>query len=124
MSCICKEKQALRLRRQKSVRSRVRGTADRPRLCVFRSNSQMYCQLIDDTTGSTILALSTLSKGVKELISGKKPVEQAFILGRELAKLCADKSIDKVAFDRNGFTYHGRIEAVAKGAREGDLLKF
>ncbi len=121
MSCICKEKKEHRLRRQKSVRLRVRGTADRPRLCVFRSNNHMYCQLIDDTTGCTLLALSTLHSSVKALIEGKKPVEQANILGKELAKLCAEKSIEKVAFDRNGFIFHGRIEAVAAGAREGGL---
>lgn len=121
MSCICKKKQELRLRRQKSVRVRVRGTSDRPRLCVFRSNSQMYCQIIDDTNGTTLVALSTLSADVKALVAGKKPVEQAKILGQELAKLCIGKEIRKVAFDRNGFIYHGRIEAVAAGARDGGL---
>lgn len=117
----CQKKTELRLRRQKSVRGTVKGTQDRPRLCVFRSNDHMYCQLIDDTTGTTIVSLSTLHKQVKDLISGKKPVEQAKILGIEVAKLCAEKKIDKVAFDRNGFIYHGRIEAVADGAREGGL---
>ena len=121
MSNICKKKQELRRRRQKSVRLRVSGTAERPRLCVFRSNNQMYCQVIDDTAGRTLLALSTLHSNVKALIEGKKPVEQANILGKELAKLCVEHKIDKVAFDRNGFIYHGRIEAVAAGAREGGL---
>ena len=121
MSNICKKKQELRLRRQKSVRCRVRGTSDRPRLSVFRSNNHMYCQIIDDISGTTLVALSTLNSNVKALVAGKKPVEQANILGKELAKLCAEKSIDKVAFDRNGFIYHGRIEAVAAGAREGGL---
>lgn len=118
---ICQKKTALRLRRQKSVRRNLRGTAERPRLSVFRSNNQMYCQVIDDTTGTTLLALSTLHKSVKDLIAGKKPVEQAKILGCEIAKLCVEKKIDKVAFDRNGFIFHGRIEAVAEGAREGGL---
>ena len=121
MSNICKKKQELRLRRQKSVRARVRGTAERPRLSVFRSNDHMYCQIIDDTNGTALVALSTLNSSVKALVAGKKPVEQANILGKELAKLCAEKSISKVAFDRNGFIYHGRIEAVAAGAREGGL---
>ena len=121
MSNICQKKAELRLRRQKSVRRTVRGTSERPRLCVFRSNNQMYCQVIDDTTGTTLLALSTLHKQVKDLIAGKKPVEQAKILGSEIAKLCVEKKIDKVSFDRNGFIYHGRIEAVAEGAREGGL---
>ncbi len=121
MSNICKKKQELRLRRQKSVRGHVRGTSDRPRLSVFRSNNHMYCQIIDDTNGTTLVALSTLNSNVKAMVAGKKPVEQANILGKELAKLCAEKSISKVAFDRNGFIYHGRIEAVAAGAREGGL---
>lgn len=118
---ICQKKTALRLRRQKSVRRTLRGTPERPRLCVFRSNNQMYCQIIDDTTGTTLLALSTLHKSVKDLVAGKKPVEQAKILGNEVAKLCAEKKIEKVAFDRNGFIFHGRIQAVAEGAREGGL---
>ena len=117
----CIKKAELRRRRQKSVRRDLRGTSERPRLSVFRSNNQMYCQLIDDSTGTTLLALSTLHKSVKDLIAGKKPVEQAKILGAEFAKLCAEKSIDKVAFDRNGFIYHGRVQAVADGAREGGL---
>jgi large subunit ribosomal protein L18 len=117
----CIKKAELRRRRQKSVRKDLRGTSERPRLSVFRSNNQMYCQLIDDSTGTTLLALSTLHKSVKDLVSGKKPVEQAKILGSEFAKLCAEKSIDKVAFDRNGFIYHGRVQAVADGAREGGL---
>ena len=118
---ICQKKTALRLRRQKSVRRTLRGTAERPRLCVFRSNNHMYCQIIDDTTGTTLLALSTLHKNVKDLVAGKKPVEQAKILGNEVAKLCVEKKIDKVAFDRNGFIFHCRIQAVAEGAREGGL---
>ena len=81
----------------------------------------MYCQAIDDTNGITLAALSTLSGNVKGLLDGKKPVEQASILGKEFAKVCAEKDIKKVSFDRNGFTYHGRIAAVAAGAREGGL---
>ena len=121
MSNKCQKKAALRLRRQRSIRHTLRGTAERPRLCVFRSNSHMYCQLIDDNAGATLCALSTLHQSVKALVDGKKPVEQAKILGAEFAKLCAEKSIKQVAFDRNGFIYHGRIQAVADGAREGGL---
>ena len=121
MSCICKKKRELRERRQKSVRLRVRGTEERPRLCVFRSNNHMYCQIIDDSQGATLVALSTLHANVKALVAGKKPVEQAKLLGQELAKVCLEKDIKKVAFDRNGFIYHGRIEAVAAGAREGGM---
>lgn len=121
MACKTIKKTELRVRRQKSVRRTVRGTSERPRLCVFRSSRHMYCQLIDDEKGATLCALSTLHGQVKALIEGKKPVEQARILGMELAKVCLEKSIAKVAFDRNGFIFHGRIAAVASGAREGGL---
>lgn len=122
MSCICQKKQELRKRRQKSVRRKVRGTELRPRLCIFRSGRHMYVQVIDDVKGETILAVSTLSKAVTESIKGLKPVDQAKLLGSEVAKLCIEKSIKEVCFDRNGFIYHGRIAAVAQGAREAGLL--
>lgn len=121
MSNICQKKAELRLRRQKSIRQTLRGTADRPRLSIFRSNNHMYCQVINDDLGITLCALSTLHKPVKDLIGGKRPVEQARILGVEMAKVCAEKNIKKVAFDRNGFIFHGRVKAVADGAREGGL---
>lgn len=122
MSCICQKKQELRKRRQKSVRRKVRGTELRPRLCIFRSGRHMYVQVIDDVKGETILAVSTLSKAVTESIKGLKPVDQAKLLGSEVAKLCIEKSIKEVCFDRNGFIYHGRVAAVAQGAREAGLL--
>jgi large subunit ribosomal protein L18 len=121
MVCKSIKKTALRVRRQKSVRLSVRGNSDRPRLSIFRSGKHMYCQVIDDVTGTTLCALSTLNSQVKALIEGKKPVEQAKILGVEMAKVCLEKSISKVAFDRNGFIFHGRVAAVADGAREGGL---
>jgi large subunit ribosomal protein L18 len=122
VSCICQKKQELRKRRQKSVRRKVRGTELRPRLCIFRSGRHMYVQVIDDVKGETILAVSTLSKAVTESIKGLKPVDQAKLLGSEVAKLCIEKSIKEVCFDRNGFIYHGRVAAVAQGAREAGLL--
>ena len=121
MVCKSIKKTALRVRRQKSVRLKVRGNSDRPRLSIFRSGRHMYCQVIDDVTGTTLCALSTLNSQVKALIDGKKPIEQAKILGVEMAKACLEKSISKVAFDRNGFIFHGRVAAVADGAREGGL---
>ena len=121
MACKSEIKTALRARRQKAVRRRVRGSEDRPRLCIFRSGRHMYCQVINDATGTTVCALSTLSGSVKSQLDGKKPVEQAKILGIEMAKACREKSISKVCFDRNGFIFHGRVAAVADGAREGGL---
>lgn len=121
MACKSEKKTALRLRRQKSVRRRVRGSEERPRLCVFRSGRHMYCQVIDDVAGTTLCALSTLNANVKALVEGKKPTEAAKILGSEMAKVCIEKNITKVCFDRNGFIFHGRIAAVADGAREGGL---
>ena len=121
MVCKSIKKTALRVRRQKSVRLKVRGNSDRPRLSIFRSGRHMYCQVIDDVTGTTLCAISTLNSEVKALIDGKKPIEQAKILGVEMAKACLEKSISKVAFDRNGFIFHGRVAAVADGAREGGL---
>ena len=121
MACKTIKKTDLRICRQKSVRRTVRGTSERPRLCVFRSGRHMYCQIINDETGTTLCSLSTLHSQVKALIDGKKPVEQARILGVEMAKVCLEKSIAQVAFDRNGFIFHGRIAAVASGAREGGL---
>ena len=121
MACKSEIKTALRVRRQKSVRRHVRGSEARPRLCVFRSGRHMYCQVINDATGTTLCALSTLSASVKGQLEGKKPVEQAKVLGIEMAKVCLEKSIKQVCFDRNGFIFHGRIAAVADGAREGGL---
>ncbi|MFA5625057.1 MAG: 50S ribosomal protein L18 [Bradymonadales bacterium] len=116
-----KKKAALRLRRKRAVRSKLRGSAERPRLSVFRSNKQIYVQLIDDSKGCTLMSLSTLHPSLKPLLEGKKPVEQAKVLGLEAGKLCKEKSITKVAFDRNGFSFHGRVAALAAGAREAGL---
>ena len=121
MACISKKKEMLRSRRQRAVRSRVRGTAERPRLSIFRSGRHMYVQLIDDNKGVTLCAISTLHSSVKSQCAGKRRVEQAKILGIEAANLCKSHSIEKVCFDRNGFIYHGRVAAVAAGAREAGL---
>lgn len=108
-------------RRQK-IRSRIRGkisgTTERPRLSVFRSNKEIYVQLIDDTKGSTIAAASTRDKGFTR--AGNKS-EQGKAVGVALAKLAIEKGITEVVFDRSGYLYHGRVKAVAEGAREGGL---
>lgn len=108
--------------RRKKIRSKIRGkisgTAERPRLSVFRSNKDMYVQLIDDANGTTTAAASTRDKSFNR--TGNK-VEQAKAVGTAIAKLAAEKGIGAVIFDRSGYLYHGRVKAVAEGAREGGL---
>ena len=107
-----------KLRRQIRVRSKIRGTEKRPRLSVFRSNRFVYAQLINDEIGKTIVGVS--EKHLKQnLLSGKR--ERAKGVGILLAKKAIDKKIKKVVFDRGRYSYHGRISAIAKGAREGGL---
>lgn len=110
-----------RLRRQKSIRKRLRGDASRPRLSVFRSARHIYAQVIDDESGETLASVSTQSKELREQLDGKKKKEQAKLVGEAIAKACQSKDIKQVSFDRNGFIYHGRVQAVAEGAREGGL---
>jgi len=110
-----------RLRRKLRVRKKVLGTDVRPRVCVFRSNKHIYAQVISDDQGKTLATVSTLSKDVAQATKKVKPVEAAKQVGLALAKVCKDKNIETVIFDRNGFLYHGRVKAVADGAREGGL---
>lgn len=104
-----------------TVRKKIRGTAERPRLCVFRSNSNMYAQIIDDQSGKTLVSASSLTKDMVSLVAGKKPIEVGKLVGEAVAKKALEANIKSVVFDRNGFLYHGRIKAVADGAREGGL---
>ncbi len=110
-------------RRKKRVRSRIMGTPERPRLSVFRSLKEMYAQLVDDMNARTITGLSTLSPAVKEKLAGKKvsKTERAKLVGRLIAEAAKTKGIEKVVFDRNRYVYHGRVKALAEGAREGGL---
>lgn len=111
-----------RIRKKVRVRSKVLGTTERPRLSVFRSLNHMYAQIIDDTKKRTLVAASTKSKELlEELKSAKGKVSKSKLVGKMVAKLALEKGITAVVFDRNGFTYHGRIKAVADGAREGGL---
>lgn len=109
-----------RLKRKVRIKKKICGTADRPRLTVFRSLKHIYAQVIDDSTGHTILAMSTLNKDVSGEEGGDKK-EIALRVGAEIAKKCQEKKIEKVIFDRNGFLYHGRIKALADGARKAGL---
>ncbi|MDD4412840.1 MAG: 50S ribosomal protein L18 [Patescibacteria group bacterium] len=111
------EKQEKKERRAKRVRARVSGTALRPRLSIFRSNRHIFAQIVDDTKGLTLVSAHTASVDAK----GKKS-EVAFEAGKELAKRALEKNITTVVFDRGGNIYHGRIQALADGAREGGLI--
>ncbi len=120
-----KKKENLK-KRHKKIRARVMGTSQRPRLQVFRSLSYTYAQLIDDTSGKTICAVSDLKeKDIKSKTTtqGKKlnKTDSAFNVGEKLAKLAKEKKIEDVVFDRKGYLYHGRVKAVAEGARKGGL---
>ena len=108
-----------RTRRHKRVRNKISGTAERPRLCVFRSNSNLYVQVIDDVAGNTLVSASTLEKELNIKNGGN--VEAAKIIGAEIAKRAKKAKIDKVVFDRGGYLYHGRVKALAEAARENGL---
>ena len=110
-----------RNRRHVRVREKISGTAERPRLCVFRSLNHIYAQVIDDDHGNTLVTASTLDAEVKTEINGKKKAGRAELVGLLLAKRAADKGISQVAFDRGGFKYHGRVKALADAARKGGL---
>jgi large subunit ribosomal protein L18 len=109
-----------RLKRQVRVRKKVRGSSLRPRLNVFKSARHIYAQLIDDTTGTTLVAASTLSEGAESLAYAGNTTAAIFV-GKEIAKLALAKGLSSVVFDRNGFLYHGRIKALADSARESGL---
>ena len=113
------KKNELRQRRKRSIRKKVEGSVARPRLSVYRSLNHIYAQVIDDVSGKTLVAASTLSPELKDGKGKKK--ELAKEVGKLLAKKCKDQKIAAVVFDRNGFMYHGRVAAVAEGAREGGL---
>ena len=111
-----------RERRHKIIRKKVAGTKERPRLNVYRSLNNMYAQLIDDTTGSTLLSLSTVSPDLKDKVKKDAGnVKGAVALGTALAEICKKSGIAKVVFDRAGYLYHGRVKAVADAARKGGL---
>ena len=111
----------IRAKKHMKIRNRFSGTAERPRLAVFRSNNHMYCQIIDDVAGNTLVAASTIDKDVKAQLEKTNDVEAAKYLGGVIAKKALDKGIDTVVFDRGGFIYAGKIQALADAAREAGL---
>lgn len=116
-----KSRQEVRENKHRRIRNRFRGTAERPRLSVFRSNNHMYAQIIDDTVGNTLVSASTLEKAVKAELEKTNNVDAAAYLGTVIAKRAIEKGITKVVFDRGGFIYQGKIAALADAAREAGL---
>jgi len=115
------EKKLARKRRRKHILKKIRGTKERPRLVVHRSNKHIYAQIVDDENRRTIITASTLSKDISAGIKDVSKVEQAKEVGKLVAKLAVGKKVKSVVFDRAGYLYHGRVKALAEGAREGGL---
>jgi len=113
------DKNEIRKRKHLRVRKSVSGTTERPRLCVYRSNSHIYAQVIDDTTGTTLAAASSLDKDIKTENGGN--IDAAKEVGKLIASRAQDKKITEVVFDRGGYVYHGRVAALAEAAREAGL---
>ena len=110
-----------RLKRKVHIRLRVSGTAERPRLSVFRSARYVYAQAIDDTTGRVLAAASEIEPGIKDAVAGKPKKERARLVGKTIGEKLVGAGVKAVVFDRNGFIYHGRVKEVADGAREAGL---
>ncbi len=102
------------------IRKRIRGTAEKPRVSVFRSNKQIYAQAVDDVNGVTLASASSREKDIAS-VTGKKKSEVALLVGKRFAAVCREKGIETVVFDRSGYQYHGRVKSLADGAREGGL---
>ncbi|CDA68429.1 MAG: 50S ribosomal protein L18 [Clostridium sp.] len=114
-------RQEIRVKKHMRIRNRFSGTAERPRLAVFRSNNHMYAQIIDDTVGNTLVSASTLEKEIKAELEKTNNVDAAAYLGTVIAKRALEKGISEVVFDRGGFIYQGKIAALAEAAREAGL---
>jgi len=106
---------------KRRIRQKVKGTAERPRLCVFRSNNHIYAQLIDDVTGKTILSSSTIENSLTSELNSTSTCEASILVGKSLAKKSLEHKISHIVFDRGGKLYHGRVKALADAAREAGL---
>jgi len=115
------QRKTARLKRKRSIRKHLTGTQQRPRLCVFRSASHIYAQVIDDVKGDTLVAAASTEKVIKERGAFKNKIEQAVLIGELIGQRASEKGIKQVVFDRNGFLYHGRVKAVSDGARKAGL---
>lgn len=116
-----KSRSEVRVKKHNRLRNRFAGTAERPRLAVFRSNNHMYAQIIDDTVGKTLVSASTVEKEVKAELEKTDNVDAAAYVGTVVAKRAMEKGIKEVVFDRGGFIYHGKVQALADAAREAGL---
>lgn len=114
-------KRLARIKRRRRIRKRVKGTSGRPRLCVFRSAKHIYAQIIDDTSGLTLVSASSTEAEVRQHDAFESKVALATFIGKQVGERAQGKGIKKVVFDRNGFLYHGRVKAVSEGARESGL---
>ena len=112
---------SVRVSKHKKIRNKISGTSERPRLSVYRSNNHIYAQIIDDVKGHTLVAASTLEKGVGEKLDKTSDVEAAKVVGEIIAKKAIEKGITTVVFDRGGYIYHGKVKALADAAREAGL---
>jgi large subunit ribosomal protein L18 len=117
-----KDARALQKRRHVRVRKKLSGTAERPRLCVFRSLNHAYAQVVDDKLGHTLVSASTLDREIRSEVDGKRKIEAAQFVGKLVAERAMKRGITKVAFDRGGYKYHGRVKALAEAAREVGLV--
>jgi len=117
-----KDDRALRKRRHVRVRKKLSGTAERPRLCVFRSLNHAYAQVVDDNLGHTLVSASTLDREIRSEVDGKRKIEAAQFVGKLVAERAMERGISKVAFDRGGYKYHGRVKALAEAARKAGLV--
>ena len=115
------DKNAIRRRKHVRVRKKIAGTSSRPRLCVFRSNTNIYAQIIDDEAGKTLVSASTLDKEVKASIDNGSNKEGAAAVGKKIAERALAANINEVVFDRGGYIFHGRVAALAEAAREAGL---
>ena len=116
-----KSRALVREKKHRRMRNHLSGTAERPRLAVFRSNNHIYAQIIDDTVGNTLVAASTMEKEIKASVEKTNNVEAAAAVGTAIAKKALEKGITTVVFDRGGFIYHGKVQALADAAREAGL---
>lgn len=114
-------REAARVKRHYRLRNKISGTAQKPRLAVFRSNQHIYAQIIDDTIGNTIASASTMEKAISEKVQSTSNVDAAKVVGEAVAKKALEKGINTVVFDRGGYVYHGKVQALAEAAREAGL---